>query len=107
MSIVPSGIVHQAQLAADIAEAIHKLPTDEVSHVSYSLGTDATDDPSIFFRVVLTDSASREEKLADVTGRVAGTLLDAIHPIENWGLNPYFNFRSQTEQRKRNGPEWS
>jgi hypothetical protein len=107
MPTVPGGFVHQAQLAADVSDAIRKLRKEEVSHVAYSLGMDSTDEPSIFFRVVLTDAASKEDGLADVTGRVAATLFDSIHPLENWGLMPYFNFRSQAEQQKRNDPEWS
>jgi hypothetical protein len=106
MPIVPSGFVHQGQLAEEIAKANEKLGRD-VIHVAYNIGSDSTGEPSIFFRIVLSDPASREDRLAEVTGRVAATLFDEIRPIEKWGLNSYFNFRSQTEQRKRNDPEWS
>lgn len=107
MPNVPGRFPDGSQLADDVSNAIRKLPKEEVSHVSYRLGTDWTAEPSIFFRIVLTDSASQEDTLADVTGRVEATLIESIHPLENWGLNPYCNFRSQTEQRKRNDPEWS
>ena len=75
--------------------------------VAYSIGNDSTDDPAIFFRTVLTDAASREDRLADVTERVASALSNSIRPIDNWGLMPYFSFRSFSEQRMRNDPEWS
>jgi hypothetical protein len=104
---IPTGFVHQGELAHEINDAIEMLRKDEVVRVNYNIGTDSTDDASIFFRVVLTDPASREDRLADVTGRVASTLFDMVHPIEKWGLIPYFNFRSQSEQMKRNDPEWS
>jgi hypothetical protein len=29
-----------------------------------------------------------------------------MRPYENWGLLPYFSFRSKSEQEKRNDPEW-
>lgn len=106
MPRVPTGFVHQAQLASEIAKARRKLGKEAV-RVNYSLGMDSTGEPSIFFRIVLTDAASREEKLADVTGRIATILFDEIRPYENWGLLPYFSFRSKTEQAKRNDPEWA
>ena len=99
--------MNQAQLAQSVNAVIRSLNPQEVAHVAYSIGHDSTDDPAIFFRIVLTDAASREDHLADVTGRVEGTLIDSIRPIENWGLTPYFSFRSFSEQRIRNDPDWS
>lgn len=61
----------------------------------------------MFFRIVLSDAASREDTLADVTGNIATILFDEIRPYENWGLIPYFSFRSKSEQAKRNEPEWA
>jgi hypothetical protein len=104
---VPAGFVNQTQLEHSVKDAIRSLNSQEVAHVAYSIGHDSTDDPAIFFRIVLTDAASREDGLADVTGRVASTLFDSIRPIENWGLTPYFSFRSFSEQRMLNDPEWS
>ena len=104
---VPTGFVNQAQLAQSVNDAIRSLNSQEVVHVAYSIGLDSTDDPAIFFRIVLTDAASREERLADVTGHVESSLFNSIRPVENWGLTPYFSFRSFSEQRMRNDPEWS
>jgi len=104
MPIFSSGIVHQGQLDAEIENAVHKLGPEAV-HVTHSIGANSTGDPSIFFRVVLTDAASREETLTETTGRIASILFDEVRPIENWGLHPYFNFRSQSEQQKRNDPK--
>jgi hypothetical protein len=104
---VPTGFVNQAQLAQNVNAAIGSLNPQEVAHVAYSIGQDSTDYPAIFFRIVLTDAASREDSLADVTGRVASTLFKSIRPIENWGLTPYFSFRSFSEQEMRDDPDWS
>ena len=104
---VPTGFVNQAQPERSVRDAIRSLNSQKVVHVAYSIGHDSTDEPAIFFRIVLTDAASREDGLADVTGRVASTLVDSIRPIENWGFTPYFSFRSSSEQRMRNDPEWS
>jgi hypothetical protein len=104
--MVPTGFAHQTQLANEIAKAIRKLPNEAV-RVNYNLGTDSTGEPSIFFRIVLTDAASKEDKLAQVTDRIAMMLFDGIRPHENWGLLPYFSFRSKSEQEQRNDPEWA
>ena len=104
--MVPTGSVHQTQLVNEIAKAKRKLGREAV-RVNYSLGTDSTGEPSIFFRIVLTDGASREDNLAEVTGRITTILFDEIRPYENWGLLPYFSFRSKSEQEKRHDPEWA
>ena|SRR5579862_6071014 len=106
MAIVPSAFVHQAKLDEDVRHAIARLPRKDVVHVAYNLGTDSTGEPAIFFRIVLTDAASHEAGLADVTGRVATIISDAVHPYE-WGVTPYFSFRSKTEQDQRADPEWA
>ncbi len=102
----PTGFVNQAQLANAVGQVAQKLG-NEVVRVRHSIGSDASGEPSIYFRIVLTDSASREDTLADVTGHIATVLFDELRPIENWGLYPYFSFRSNSEQAKRNEPEWS
>ena len=106
MPIVPSGFVNHGQLDAEIKDAVGKLGPEAVN-VAYSRGEDSTGEPSIFFRIVLADAATREETLTEITGRIAMTLIDEVRPIENWGLRPYFNFRSQSEQQSRKDPEWA
>ena len=103
---MPTGLVHQAKLADEVSRTVRKLGKDVV-RVNYNIGADSTGEPSIFFRVVLTDAASREDRLAEVTGRIAGILFDEIRPYENWGLLSYFSFRSKSEQERRNDPEWA
>jgi hypothetical protein len=98
--------VHQSQLGNQIAKAVRKLGKEAV-RVNYSLGTDSTGEPAIFFRVDPADAASKEDKLAEVTGRIATALFDELRPHENWGLLPYFSFRSKSEQERRNDPEWA
>lgn len=101
----PTGYVNQGQLGEIISDAARQLGP-EVVHVSYSLGPDSTGEPSLFFRILLADAYIHEDTLADLTGQIAGALLDSIRPIENWGLRPYFNFRSKSEQDRRPDPGW-
>lgn len=106
MRMVPAGFVHQTQLRNQIAKAVGRLGKEAV-HVYYSLGEDSTGEPSIFFRIVLTDAASKEEKLAEVTSRIDRILSDELRPQENWGLLPYFRYRSKSEHEKLNDSEWA
>src|SRR5277367_4195028 len=105
---IPTGFINQTQLANAVEQAALKLRSgSEVVRVRHSTGVDTSGEPSIFFRIVLSDAASREATLADVTGNIATILFEEIRPYENWGLTPYFSFRSQSEQALRNEPEWA
>jgi hypothetical protein len=84
----PTGFVNQAKLRQDVDAAIQSLSPEEVVHVAYLIGDDSTDEPSIFFRIVLTDAVSIEDRLGDVSWRVETTLLNSVRPIENWDLTP-------------------
>jgi hypothetical protein len=103
--MAPTGHVHQGGLDTVIKDTTGSLGP-EVAHVAYSIGPDSTGEPSIFFRILLADSDIREDTIADVTRRIATILFHAVRPIENWGLRPYVNFRSKSEQDRRRDPDW-
>jgi hypothetical protein len=107
MAITSSGFVRQADIDREVKKSVERLSSQDVVRVRYSLGLDSTDEPSIYFRIVLTDQASQAEDLADVSGRVAGTIYEELQPHEHWGLNPYFSFRSKSEQDELREPEWA
>jgi hypothetical protein len=54
--------------------------------------------------VILSDAASKRDQLLSVTDRVSKTIVREVEPLEAWGVLPYFNFRSQSEQAKLNEP---
>ena len=91
---VRTGFVNQAQLGEVVAEAVSRLNAREVRDVRFTLGPDADGEPSIFFAILLTPYAIHASRFADVTGRVATTLVDELQPFNRWGLQPYFNFTS-------------
>lgn len=105
MAYIPTGFVNQAQLGEVVAQAAQHLGP-EVVHVAYRVGHDSTSEPAIFFRIVLADAFIDENTIADLRRRITGVLFEATHPIENWGLRPYFNFRSKSEQDRRRDPDW-
>jgi hypothetical protein len=106
MARVPTGFVNQTELHRQFLKAARKLGPDVV-HINYSLGEDWTGEPSINFRVVLTNEASNPERLLGVANRVKKALRDKLQPEDNWGLNSYFSFRSKAEQDELNDPVWA
>ena len=106
MTVIPGGYVNQEKLAGDVERVVRKLGP-EVVRVKFDVGADPSDEPAIHFRIVLTDSASREENLADVRERITRIFFDDLRPYENWGSRLYFSFRSQSEQSKRSDTAWA
>ena len=101
---VPIAFVNQAQLSTAVIQAVQTLGP-EVVRLRHTIGEDTSGDPAIFFRIVLADWAVDEETLADVAGKISTTLINELRPYENWGLLPYFSFRSNSEQSAER--EWA
>ena len=104
MPIVPSGLVKQRELASSVKRAEQAL-TPEVVCIRYSIGPDWTGDRSIFFRIILSDAASRPERLRKIAQRVENRILREVK-AEDLGLQTYFNFRSLSEQAELKDPAW-
>lgn len=79
----------------------------EVVRVRYDVGDDSTGEPAVFFRILLSDSASRRDRLRDVASRVETAVFRQMEPMEQWGVYPYFSYRSQSEQAQLNDPAWA
>ncbi|MGA3099139.1 MAG: hypothetical protein ABSF25_22000 [Bryobacteraceae bacterium] len=69
-----------------------------------TLGNDWTGEPAVFFMVILSDSASRGDGLLNITDQVSQAIARQVEPLEKWGVLPYFNYRSQSEQAKLDQP---
>jgi hypothetical protein len=93
---LPSGITHPEEIRQSVAALEGSLPG--AVNLRYTVDNDWSGDPAIFFRITLSDEAARRE----VLGRTSRTIRDLIEqrldPMRQWGLIPYFNFRSQSEQ---------
>ena len=105
MVFPPTCRAHQTSLDEEIAEAIGKLGKDVV-RVRYSLGEDSTGEPAIFYRVLLTDAASRDKNIGPVSFQVMKVLDQDLGLLGEWGLQSYFNFRGKSEQERRRDPSW-
>jgi hypothetical protein len=101
---VSTGFVNQAELRDAVTQAAKALDSREVRDVRFTLGSDSSGEPSIFFGILLTSYASHYSRLPDVTARVAAVLFDQLQPYNHWGLQPYFNFTS--DQAHFRNPGW-
>lgn len=105
MPVMPSGIVKQHEIAAAILKTAQALKPD-VIHMRYELSSDSSGAEAIFFRIILSDSASKPARLYSTTERIIETILENVQPREKFGLEAYFNFRSESEQAKLQDPMW-
>jgi len=97
--------VNQGQITAALRRAERILAPDVV-RIRYNFANDWTGDPSIFFKIVLSDDASQKAKRSETAQRVAITILNEVK-AEDLGLHSYYNFRSLSEQEKLNEPAWA
>jgi len=86
------------QIARDLAP--------DVVHIRLSVKPDWNENPAIYFRVTLSDEASRREPLRDVTGLVRAKVAEGLR-LEELDHQPYFRFRSYSEQAELQDPAWA
>ncbi len=101
---LPTAVAKQQEVNATIAQVINQL-APHVVHIRYDIGRDWSGDGAIFFRVLLSDEASRGNNLRTVTTQVARMMTEGLD-LEGIGVIPYFNFRSQSEQEVMREPAW-
>jgi len=103
--MIVSGRVNEAQIAAGVQRALAALAPDVV-RIRYSFADDWTGDPSIFFRIVLTDEAFHRGRLSEMVERVIDTVRNEVDP-DQFGLHSYFNYRIPSELAERPEPSWA
>jgi hypothetical protein len=104
--VIPRAFAQQGEFAAAVAEVERQLHP-RVVRIRYTLGDDWSGDPAVFFRIVLPDDASTRDRLLSATNDIEAAIVQRIEPLEQWGVLPYFNFRSQSEQAQLNEPAWA
>jgi hypothetical protein len=93
---LPRGIAKRAELIKGIDE-LAPLPAGIVNF-RYTVENDWSGDPAIFFWITLSDEAARREVLSKTSRCIMDFITRRLDPVGEWGLIPYFNFRSQSEQ---------
>lgn len=91
-SVMTSTAPTQAQV--DII-AVELAP--DVERIRLHVGEDFSGDPALYFRVLLSDEASRKERLAAVARTVRERLSEDLQ-LDDSDRFPYFRFRSKSEQ---------
>jgi hypothetical protein len=100
---VPTAFAEQPRFEAAVKRAAQRLPGEVVSVIP-TLGNDWSGEPAVFFMVVLQDAASRRDRLLNISNQVSQAIVEQVQPLEQWGVLPYFNFRSQSEQARLDQP---
>lgn len=98
---VPTAFAQQAQFQSAVNRAAQQL-APQVIDLTFTLGNDWTGEAAVFFMVILSNAASRRDQLLRTTSQVSNAIVQMVQPLEQWGVLPYFNFRSEAEQAKIN-----
>ena len=91
--------LHEDEFAAAVAEVERRLGP-EVASLTYTLDEHYPDGPAAFFLVVLPDELATREKLHKAAPRVSEAVWQEVDPLGQWGVYPYFDYRSVTEHER-------
>ena len=94
--ILPRGVTQPTELIKRL-NSLAPFPPGVVN-LRYTFDDDWSGDPAIFFWITLSDEASRRAVLSQNSRRITEFITQRLDPVGQWGLIPYFNFRSQSEQ---------
>jgi hypothetical protein len=103
MQVPVTRTIDEAAIAVKVAKIVESFPN--VVYIRFDLGHDWTDDPSIFFRIILKDGAAHPKCLFGYTQRIEEALRKHLDQDID-GLQDYYSYRSQTEQTTLKDPAW-
>ncbi|MGO4884011.1 MAG: hypothetical protein ACLP59_24785 [Bryobacteraceae bacterium] len=88
-----------------VVAEVERLLAPDVVHIRYDIERDWAGDWAIFFRVLLSDEASKQ-RLREVATNVVWRLADRLD-FPALGVFPYHNFRSASEQAVLREEAWA
>jgi hypothetical protein len=93
--------------AQKVQEVAKEFP-DDVVRIRHSFSRDWAGDPAIYFKIVLTDDAPGRHSLHELTHGIENALIKHLALFESAYsvYNPYFNFRTKSEQERSKEPAW-
>lgn len=103
--LMPSTVLKESDINEAVREAVKALAPD-VQWIRYEIALDWSGDRAIYFRVMLSNDASREARLAKVVKRVESFLSEKLD-LDESDLLSYFRYRSRSEQAELKEPAWS
>ena len=98
MPYLPRGIAQATELIKHL-NALGSLPPGVVN-LRYTLDNDWSGDPAIFFWITVSDEPAHPATLSQTARGIKSFITERLDPVGQWGLIPYFNFRSRSEQEK-------
>jgi hypothetical protein len=113
--LIPRAYRQQSEFASAVAEVGQRL-VPRVVRIRHTLGDDWSGEPAVFFRIVLPDDAcerqssgrvEHHDRFFDITSQICAEIVQQIEPLEQWGVLPYFNFRSESEQAQLKDSAWA
>jgi|HubBroStandDraft_1064217.scaffolds.fasta_scaffold21043_2 hypothetical protein len=99
MGYQANGIAQASELVKKF-NRLARVVIPGVEKWNYTFENDWSGDPAIFFWVIVSDEASKPENLREVKGAFMAQINNHIDLPGEWGLIPYFSFRSRSEQAK-------
>lgn len=100
---VAKAFAQQSHFLSAVAQAASALP---VVSVTPTLGTDWNGESAVFFQIVIADGTPRGQ-LLNLTKSISQAIVQQVRPLEEWGVLPYFEFRTQSEQARIKEPTWA
>jgi hypothetical protein len=94
--ILPRGVAQPGELSKNL-NALAPFPPGVVN-LRHTIDNDWSGDPAIFFWITLSDEAASPAVLSQTSRRIMDFITQRLDPLGQWGLIPYFNFRSKSEQ---------
>jgi len=102
---IAKAFANQAEFFAAVDHAASTLPPG--ISVTPALGTDWDGEPAVFFQIVLADNAGARAQLLALTKQISQGIVQQVQPLEEWGVLPYFDFKTQTDKAKMKEPAWT
>jgi hypothetical protein len=109
----PTDLVNENEFRSAV-QSVEDDFSSEIEHIRYTVHDDWSDDPAIFFRVLLKDNPDlmtfsglddpRFMAAFELSGRITSALRTAIKAFR---LPSYFAFRWVSEQKEINDPDWN
>jgi hypothetical protein len=103
---IAKAFAHQEEFFAAIAKVASAFPP-QVTAVTPTLGADWNGESAVFLQIILADNAIPRHELLAFTKELSQAIVRRVRPLEEWGVLPYFNFLTQSEQAKIGEPTWA
>lgn len=100
---IARAFAHQSEFLDAVGQVA--LPP-QVINVTTTLGTDWNGEPAVFLRIILRDNSVPRNALLGLTKQISQAIIQQVRPLEEWGVLPYFNFLTQSEQSRIKEPAW-